>query len=97
MTADTIPLTPTRPTTRGAEVVPSYTLLLDLLRSLDADRITYRLSRPRDEAVMVEAAVPGERWEIEVFEDGHVEFERFVSTGHVGNFAELEQCLAAQR
>ena len=82
---------------RGAEVASAYTLLLELLRVLDADRIAYRLSRPRDEAVMVEAAVPGERWEIEVFEDGHVEFERFLSTGHVGNFTELEQCLALHR
>jgi len=93
MSTNTLP----RPPARTADTPPTYTLLLDLLRTLDADKITYRLSRPRDEAVMVEAAVPGERWEIEVFEDGHIEFERFRSTGHIGNFSELEQSLAQQR
>ncbi len=28
---------------------------------------------------MVELAIPGERWEVEFFEDGHVEVERFRS------------------
>jgi len=35
--------------------------LLDFLNALDAAKIFYRLSRPRDEAIMVEVAVPGER------------------------------------
>ena len=30
---------------------------------------------------MVTVAVPGERWEIEFFEDGHVEVEKFLSQG----------------
>jgi len=29
---------------------------------------------------MVDIAVPGERWEVEFFEDGHVEVEVFRST-----------------
>lgn len=29
---------------------------------------------------MVLIAVPGQRWEVEFFVDGHVEIERFVST-----------------
>ncbi|HST57689.1 MAG TPA: hypothetical protein VLK84_03305 [Longimicrobium sp.] len=32
---------------------------------------------------MVEAAVPGERREVEFFADGHVEVERFITTGEV--------------
>jgi len=97
MSTNTLPHPPVKPPTRAAEKPLAYAVLLDLLRTLDADKITYRLSRPRDEAVMVEAAVPGERWEIEVFEDGHIEFERFRSTGHIGNFSELEESLAQQR
>ena len=53
---------------------------LDFLDRLDDARIWYRLEHVRD-ALMVVTAVPGERWEIEFFDDGHVEVERFVSTG----------------
>ncbi len=55
--------------------------LLDFLARLDDGKIHHRLSRPRVEAIMVEVAVPGERWEVEFFEDGHVEVEIFESSG----------------
>ncbi len=59
--------------------------LLDFLPSLDERKIYYRLSRVRPEAIMVEIAVPGERWEVEFFSDGHVEVEVFgPSPGIVG-------------
>jgi hypothetical protein len=32
---------------------------------------------------MVNVAVAGERWEVEFFEDGSVEVERFVSSGGI--------------
>jgi len=31
----------------------------------------------------VEAVVPGEHWEIEFFQDGHIEVERFRSDGEI--------------
>lgn len=69
--------------------------MLDFLAALDDARIFYRLSRPRAEALMVEAAIPGERWEVEFFADGHVEVERFRSVGEVtSDPALLEQLLA---
>jgi hypothetical protein len=43
-------------------------------------RISYVPESVRD-AIMVRVAVPGERWEIEFFEGGAVEIDRFVSTG----------------
>jgi hypothetical protein len=59
--------------------------LLVFTRRLDAAQIHYRLTRPRDEAIMVEIVVPGERWEMEFFADSHVEVEVFSSsTGVVG-------------
>jgi hypothetical protein len=57
--------------------------MLDFLVALDNAKIFHRLSRVRAEALMVEAAVPGERWEVEFFADGRVETERFVSEGEV--------------
>jgi len=48
---------------------------------LDEKHFGYQLSIARPEALMVSVAVPGERWEIEFFDDGHVELERFISHG----------------
>lgn len=57
--------------------------ILDFLLALDERKIPYRLSRVRAEALMVEVAVPGERWEVEFFADGTIETERFVTEGQV--------------
>jgi hypothetical protein len=35
----------------------------------------------RPEALMILLAVPGERWEVEFFDDGRLEVEKFVSHG----------------
>lgn len=51
--------------------------LLGFLTRLDAARIPYRMERNRDEALMVLFALPGERWEVEFFGDGHIELEIF--------------------
>ncbi len=57
--------------------------VLDLLRRLDAARIYFDLARPREDALMIIAVVPGERWEIEYMEDGTVEIEVFRSDGEI--------------
>jgi hypothetical protein len=54
--------------------------LLAFLERLEGRRLNYTLKHVRD-SVMIEIAVPGERWEIEFFDNGEVEIERFVSTG----------------
>ncbi len=51
--------------------------LLDFLTELDNRQIFHRLSRVRPETILVEIAVPGERWEVEFFADGKVEVEVF--------------------
>lgn len=65
--------------------------LLDFLMKLQDHKIGYRLSCHRDEAIMVELAVPGERWEIEFFADGSVEVERFRSNGAIVDEAVLTE------
>jgi len=65
--------------------------LLDFLAKLQEHKHQYRLACHREEAVMVELAVPGERWEIEFFAGGHVEVERFQSNGHMGDESELKE------
>jgi hypothetical protein len=67
--------------------------LLDLLARLKAAGIYYRLSDHTKDAVMVEVAVPGERWEIEFHDDGQIGVEVFVSNGGVRDEALLEDLL----
>lgn len=43
---------------------------------------------------MMSAALPGERWEIEFFDDGQIELERFVSQGVAEAPAALAELLA---
>ncbi len=56
------------------------TQLLEFLGQLEERGIYYKLNKVRD-SIMVEVAVPGQRWEIEFFSDGHVEIEKFLSSG----------------
>ena len=68
--------------------------LLAILDALEAANITHTLTRYRPDAVSIQAAVPGERWEIDVTEDGEVDFERFVSTGSISDRADLDTLIA---
>lgn len=52
-----------------------------LCGELDRLGAPYTLGIVRDEALMVNVAIPGERWEIEFFDDGRCELEIFVSQG----------------
>jgi hypothetical protein len=53
--------------------------LFAFLSELKERNIFYKLSQIRPDTIMVEIAVPGERWEIEFFEDGHLEVETFIA------------------
>lgn len=57
--------------------------LTTFLSDLEQRGISYTLAHNRDEAIMVIAAAPGERWEIEFLGDGSVEVERFISDGQI--------------
>ncbi|MEH2461653.1 hypothetical protein [Nostoc sp.] len=57
--------------------------LVTFLNQLEQEKISYTLAHHRDETIMVNVAVAGERWEVEFFEDGSVEIERFVSSGEI--------------
>src|ERR1044072_36971 len=53
------------------------------LNDLERKGVSYTLARNRDESIMIIAAAPGERWEIEFLDDGSVEIERFISNGQI--------------
>ena len=67
--------------------------LLSFLNELRKGKIHYRLDQFRDDAIMVEVAVPGERWEIEFLDDGTVEVEVFRSDGNILDSGALDELI----
>jgi hypothetical protein len=77
--------------------VDAFRQLLELLRRLREAKIAYSLRQSRDDAILVEVNVPGQRWEIEFVDYGdevQVEIERFVSNGHIDDEAALDDLFA---
>jgi hypothetical protein len=68
--------------------------LTAFLTELEGRQVSYTLSHNRDEAIMVNVAAPGERWEIEFLEDGSIEVERFISNGEVDSEEILRELFA---
>lgn len=67
--------------------------LLNFLMRLRECCIHYTLVSPppRDEAIMVQVDMPGERWEVEFFADGEVEVEVFRSNGRIEHEEALDR------
>lgn len=63
---------------------------IQFLNKLEESNIFYKLNKVRNEAIMVEIAVPGQRWEVEFMEDGTVEIEKFISDGDFYDVKEIE-------
>lgn len=69
-------------------------LVYRLLEQLEAAKIFYVLRRTRKDTIMVEAHVPGSRYEIEVFSDESIEVEVYKSDGHIGGQELIDELLA---
>ena len=70
-----------------------YTLadVLSFLNRLSDAKIHYSLAHSRDDALMVEIDVPGERWEVEFLDDGSIEIEKFKSSGKIYGEKAIEE------
>ena len=75
----------------GLKTETVYGQLLRFLGRLDEHHVPYTLASVRPEAIMVEFALPGERWEVEFMEGGWVEVERFASDGRIEGESALEE------
>lgn len=64
--------------------------LLGFLQKLEDNDIYYRLNKVRD-SIMIEIAVPGERWEVEFMEDGDIQVEKFLTDGEIHDESALEE------
>lgn len=72
-------------------MIAQNTRLLSFLSKLRLGKIYYRLDQYRDDAIMVEVTVPGERWEVEFLDDGTVEAEIFRSDGTIHDSTAVDQ------
>jgi hypothetical protein len=72
----------------------AFEKMLALLQRLENGNIWYRLESIRDDTIMILVCVPGQYWEIELFEDGHIEFERFISSDGILDEDDLETALS---
>lgn len=69
--------------------------LLGLLQRLEAAKIHFRLARNLEDAVTIEVAVPGERWEIDCYANGRIDVEIFKSDGTLRDASALEDLFRA--
>ena len=68
-----------------------FAKLMEIIRALEAAQIHFTVAYHRYDGVSINATVPGERWEIDVLEEGDVDFERFVTSGGVKGETEMKQ------
>jgi hypothetical protein len=68
--------------------------LFDWMRKLEDQNAPFTIHRYRDDSVMLIVTLPGERIEIDIFEDGHIEYSRFSGTEEVlDDLAALEELI----
>lgn len=65
---------------------------LDFLEKLDAAKIYYRLNKV-NENILIEVAVPGQRWEIEFDRDENMQIEIFTSEGYIYDEEKIDALL----
>jgi hypothetical protein len=69
----------------------AFDKLTEFLDQLKLAKIHYSIEFNRDTAIMVIAVVPGERWEVEFFQDGSVEIEIFKSDGKIWDESKISE------
>jgi hypothetical protein len=70
--------------------------LYQLLRRLEDAKIHFTVARHREDTVLVTLTLVGERVEIDVFEDGHMEVSRFPGSERIVGGSELVERLIDQ-
>ncbi len=63
--------------------------MIEFLEKLDELKIYYRLNKIRD-SILIEVAIPGERWEVEFMLDGSVVIEKFKSDLEIYDESEFD-------
>lgn len=79
-----------------SRTMENFMKLLNFLDALESNNIYFRLNHIRN-SILVEVAIPGERWEVEFLDDDTVEVERFVSDGEIRDEKILERLFNVDR
>jgi hypothetical protein len=75
----------------------AFSQMLALLQRLREAKIAHSLRQSREEALLIEVNVPGQRWEIEFVDYGdevQIEIERFLTTGQIDDESALDELFA---
>jgi len=75
-------------------MIQNHHRLYSIISSLEKAKISFTLLRNREDAVTIAVAVPGQLWEIDVFEDGNVDVEVFRSDGQIFAYEDLPAMLS---
>lgn len=67
--------------------------LYELISKLELARIHFTLGRYRPDSLLIALTLVGERVEVDVFEDGHMEVSRFKGNEDIEGGAELLDAL----
>ena len=70
--------------------------MMRLLALLEEKGIDYRLNKvsTENDRILIEIAIPGERWEIEIDKQSNVYIEKFISDGSIYGEDELNALLS---
>jgi hypothetical protein len=71
--------------------------LFALLSELEATKLHFTLGRHRPDTVLVTITFVGERVEVDVFDDGHMEVSRFIGNEKVVGGADLVAALVKEK
>lgn len=67
--------------------------IYEIIGKLKRANIHFYIASHRDDAIMLIASVPGQRWEIEIFADQSIEIEVFTSNGEIEGESSLENLI----
>jgi hypothetical protein len=70
--------------------------IYQLLGKLENTRIHFTLGRHREDTILVTLTLVGERVEVDVFDDGHMEISRFSGSENCAGGEELLEAIIAK-
>lgn len=69
--------------------------MLGFLERLKQAKISHEVASYREGALSVVVRGPGAYWEVDFLDDGTIDVERFVSSGHISDESALEELFAS--
>lgn len=64
--------------------------LIDFLNELEKRKIFYKIEKNSNDSIMINVAVPGQRWEVEFMNEGNIQIEKFISDGSIFEAEEID-------